>query len=258
MQKILFAHISSDEFGMPFWLKWHVPMFDHGVLLSYDTNDATLDIIRELAPTWEIRHRCRSLFTEPRNSKELLEIEREFNGWKIILNVTEFLFVNDFDRYLSNLNKKAIRGNGVVMVDSLNDIDKKIDFNEHLLAQKTYGYFEEDLLHIPNSTECKYRSRSRVLHCYEDSKHCVFGRHWNEHTDEIDESLFICWFGWSPVRYVWERRKLLGKTILENIERFCANDEQWKNVSLRYMKWYIDILDENIYYNCFKKESDRS
>jgi hypothetical protein len=41
----LFAHVRNEQELIPYWLQHHKPMFDHGVIIDYGSNDETVAII---------------------------------------------------------------------------------------------------------------------------------------------------------------------------------------------------------------------
>lgn len=50
----LFAHIKNEEDLLPQWLNHHKNMFDHGVIIDYGSTDNSINIIKEICPTWSI------------------------------------------------------------------------------------------------------------------------------------------------------------------------------------------------------------
>lgn len=83
MSLTLISHFWNEEFLLPYWLRQHYPLFDHGVLIDYASTDRSLEIIRELAPSWEVRPSANPWFDARDCDAEVMTIEREFAGWKI-------------------------------------------------------------------------------------------------------------------------------------------------------------------------------
>src|SRR6516164_5807036 len=54
MPLTLISHFWNEEFLLPYWLRHHLPLFDHGVLIDYTSTDRSVEIIHELAPHWEV------------------------------------------------------------------------------------------------------------------------------------------------------------------------------------------------------------
>lgn len=84
------THIWNEEFLLPFWLRHHVPMFDHGIVIDYASTDRSLEIVADLAPHWEVRQSRNAYFDAAACDSEVMEIERSITGWKIALTATEF------------------------------------------------------------------------------------------------------------------------------------------------------------------------
>jgi hypothetical protein len=52
-------------------------------------------------PTWEIRPSRNEFFHSVSIDKEVMDIETEFTGWKMCLNVTEFLMIDDLHGFIA-------------------------------------------------------------------------------------------------------------------------------------------------------------
>ena len=75
MKKTIISHFYNEEYLLPFWLKHHSKMFDHGILIDYNSTDRSVDIIREICPTWEIIDSRNELFDAVLIDKEVEDIE---------------------------------------------------------------------------------------------------------------------------------------------------------------------------------------
>ena len=78
MPLTLISHFWNEEFLLPYWLRHHYPLFDHGVLLDYASTDQSVEIIRALAPRWEVRPSRNQWFDARDADAEVMEVEREF------------------------------------------------------------------------------------------------------------------------------------------------------------------------------------
>lgn len=213
MKTTIISHFYNEEFLLPYWLAYHVNIFDHGILINYDSTDNSIQIIKKYAPSWEVRNSRNRVWDFIAADQELMNIEREVDGWKIILNTTEFLLHYDLKTYLYNFkesNKElfGVRTNGIVMVDKFEDRYDKLN-KEHLIFQKKYGYLESDYLPI---TEANPLHRSRFLHHAPDGKYNL-GRHQTKYSSVIDKSLFLLWFGFSPYEYIKTRKLSFKKRM---------------------------------------------
>ena len=97
------CHFRNEEVYLRYWLRHHVRLFDRGVLFDYGSTDRSREVIRELAPGWEVRPSRNALFHSLPIDAEAMAVEREFGGWKACLNVTEFLMHHDLRAYLRTL-----------------------------------------------------------------------------------------------------------------------------------------------------------
>ncbi len=241
----LITHIFNEEFLLPYWLKHHVPLFDHGTVIDYVSTDNSLDIVRDLAPDWEIRQSCNKWFVEPDIGEEVMRIERGIEGWKMVLNITEFLLHADIRGYCKALEAQGsmgIRTTGVIMVDRPSEISQFTD--EPLVLQKTFGYFESDVMKKMSTTLLDGPSRSRLIHRFPDGGYMP-GRHYNSRVSHKDPELFLCWFGWAPFDCV-KKRKL---QIQHKAPVSQKNKQDWASVY---------CIDENDLERMYEHEHARS
>ena len=54
MKKTVLSHIYNEEYLLPLWLNHHKKHFDHGIIIDYNSTDHSVEIIREICPTWEV------------------------------------------------------------------------------------------------------------------------------------------------------------------------------------------------------------
>ncbi|MEW9106591.1 glycosyltransferase family 2 protein, partial [Paenibacillus sp.] len=50
--RILISHFYNEEYLLPWWLKHHAPLFDHGILINRGSTDRSVDICKQLVPHW--------------------------------------------------------------------------------------------------------------------------------------------------------------------------------------------------------------
>ena len=46
-QKTVLCHFYNEEWILPFWLKHHREIFDHGIMIDYNSTDRSVEIIRD-------------------------------------------------------------------------------------------------------------------------------------------------------------------------------------------------------------------
>jgi hypothetical protein len=204
----LISHFFNEEFLLPYWLRHHVGLFDHGVLLDYGSTDRSLEVIRELAPGWEVRRSRNPHFDARDVDAEVMDVEREFTGWKVVLNTTEFLLCHDLPLYVRWMEKYRPDVQGVwafdlAVVDPPSERDGEVT-QAPLYFQKRWGYH-------PTGNQ----SRSRLLHRFADGRYHA-GRHATPLLERApDDGLFVLWFGWSPMRYVVNRKLQIRQRMSE-------------------------------------------
>jgi hypothetical protein len=99
MKKItVLTNVYNEEYLLPFWLEHHKNIFDHGIVFDWGCTDRSMDLVREICPTWEIRkaieaHPSRRLekFDAFENDVMFMYTEMELSEYKLVLNTTEFL-----------------------------------------------------------------------------------------------------------------------------------------------------------------------
>lgn len=196
----VFMHFYNEEFLLPYWLKHHTRIFDHGVLIDYASTDRSREIIQELAPHWEVRPSRNTHFDALACDGEVMELEAERTGWKLALNATEFLFHHDLRSYVDRIERhgpgdvKAIGISSFVMADRVEDRGRPVT-DEPLYVQRTHGYFDETL----------YWRRLRYLHREQHGAYAI-GRHGTAHRSAFSSDLVLLWFGWSPYEQVRARK----------------------------------------------------
>lgn len=200
----LISHFWNEAFLLPYWLRHHYPLFDHGVLLDYGSTDGSADIARTLAPGWEVRPSRNEWFDARDVDAEVMAVEREFGGWKLVLNTTEFAVCHDLPLYVRWAEKyrpdvSGIWGYDLAIVDPLAERDAAVT-DAPLYFQKRWGYHAGG-------------ARSRLLHRSADGRYDT-GRHASAIAGKgLDDGVFVVWFGWSPMRYVTERKLRIQERI---------------------------------------------
>ncbi|MGR4032555.1 glycosyltransferase family 2 protein, partial [Bacillus sp. ZZQ-131] len=145
----------------------------------------------------------RFLEFDPTNTDiEVMEIEREVSGWKIVLNTTEFFCCNNTEEFFSSLhtlgqNMYAIRM--ILMIDNHNYNYSKPRYSIPLVEQRYHGVFPYN----PN-LGCAWR----FIHNHLDGAYLP-GRHHSRHGYIIyDYPSFILKFYFSPWNEQSKARKL--------------------------------------------------
>jgi hypothetical protein len=198
---VVISHFYNEEFLLPFWLDHHRRIFDHGILIDYQSTDKSIDIINDLVPDWEIRSSRNKMFSAIDCDSEVMDIESEFSGWKIALNITEFILHPALKKYCEDYEdfykEKSVgfKMMGIDMIDKYEDKDREISMEVPLITQCHTGQAN---LAGP---------RNRFIHHASHGSY-LWGRHFTQHQGYIPISSQVAclWYGWSPFRYIKERK----------------------------------------------------
>jgi hypothetical protein len=189
--KTVVCHFYNEERLLPWWLKHHKAVFDHGIMIDYFSTDRSMEIIREICPDWEIRYTRNKYFDSAPVDEEVMNIEKVLDGWRMCLNVTEFLYGNT-DHLADLPNPTQYFVGNYVFVDMENPERGStiLDHNYPLHQQRFWGYDTFD-----NDGKVKGGVMSRVnrsIHNYP----VVYngGRHW-QHYDKSFNDLVIFYYG---------------------------------------------------------------
>lgn len=213
MKKTIISHFYNEEYMLPWFLKHHREIFDHGVMIDYHSTDRSVDIIRELCPTWDIITSRNPDFQADNIDTEVNDIEAGIDGWKICLNVTEQL-IGDYTA-MDDAGPSHILVPSIFMVDT--DRQRQVTHELPLYKQKHHGF------HFRDSDQAFLERRARRLHKsnvpYPTSStvDCMApGRHYNFYSTD---KLAILYYGWCPMDEGGFARKLQIQTQIPLIDR---------------------------------------
>lgn len=170
IKKTIIAHSYNEEYLLPWWLNHHKKIFDHGIIIDYDSSDKSVEICKDICPHWNIVKSKNTNFNAKNADVEVEYYESQIQGWKISLNITEFL-LGPIDKILSTIC------NDQLLIPSVSFFDWEpkgnLDSNKELWHQKYYG--------IDYITDFMFR-RSRSFH--NKSIHYELGRHFHSYNCE--------------------------------------------------------------------------
>jgi len=222
MKLNIITHIWNEEFLLPWWIRHHQDLADSVTVFDYGSTDRSIEIIKDMAPTWNVlRSRNRS-FNPELVDLEVEKHEKKILGWKIALNTSEFL-VGDVRTYLAtNAQKSAFRIPGVTMVDI--QPGREIDYSEKLIDLKPWGIDDWKWAHLLGKSKLDFNTgnlplahfnpwrRGRLIHNKESGQYHV-GRHsWRLATDGEILTCRVLWFGLSPWNIESRQRRELQLT----------------------------------------------
>lgn len=191
MKATVICHFYNEEKLLPHWLRLHTRHFDHGVMIDYDSTDRSVEIIRDMAPTWTLVKTANNCFDSHSCDEEVIAIETMTEGWKIALNVTEFLLIDDLRQYLAYLEKNqpyllGVLTEAIVPYDRPSERPTELQDNVPPWRQKDWG--------IVGSIAARFGReilKSRLLHRATHGMYSV-GRHRTKLSPvAFDENLFL-------------------------------------------------------------------
>lgn len=213
VQRVVISHFFNEAYLLPWWLKHHREIFDHGVLIDYASTDNSVEICKELVPHWEVVPSENASFAAIMCDFEVMKHESRFpDAWKLALNTTEFFVapgLEKMERLLVQHDLTGVRLPGAVMVDIEPNIEP--DPSKPLVMQKSSGIWENEIdfktLAIPG---LMFPTRSRFYHHYTIGAYTP-GRHTSQLPRQCNGSRdlgSIRWYGFSPWCNAFKTRKL--------------------------------------------------
>ena len=190
---VVINHFYNEQFLMPYWLDHYLRIADHIVMLDYDSNDNSSEIINTLGQgKCEVRN-MGSRFDSREVELAIQQVEKEFpDAWKATVNTTEFLVCPFLRELLRKTPHRAIEFSNYIMVDMKED--SPLDSSKPLLLQRPYGYKDVG----------RDRGGNRYLHSGRpdeigDGK-SVYGLGRDTCTLPIAKPVgyFLAWWGFSP------------------------------------------------------------
>lgn len=212
----IICHLFNEEYLLPWWLKHHTKIAKNGILINYASTDRSVDICRQLAPHWTVVDSRNEFFSAREADNEVMDWELSTTGWKLALNVTEFLYITNsqVQTIFSSAPREAYALRGVVMATAAGRSDDHGSYCKPITSQFRTGLDES----IFSKVVHRMMMRNRILHSHNTGKYYT-GRHFSEHeTKVLDDSPLIIWYGYSP----WNRHTLDRKLQIQN--RIPAKD----------------------------------
>jgi hypothetical protein len=201
--KTVVCHFYNEEKLLPWWLEHHKHIFDHGIMIDYFSTDRSMEIIREVCPDWEIRYTRNKYFDSAPIDQEVMRIESMLGGWRMCLNVTEFLYGNT-DRLIDLPDPTQYFVPNYVFLDMENPEQGQtiLDHNYPLHQQRYWGYDT-----FANNGEHKGGIMARLnrsIHNYPVTYNG--GRHWQGRDKSFDD-LVIFYYGNADISDAGIKRK---------------------------------------------------
>lgn len=190
MTRTVICHFYNEEYLLPWWLRHHKLIFDHGIMIDYNSTDKSVDIIKNICPTWTVISSRNESFGAVEIDQEVMDIERSLQNWRMCLNVTEFLTGDINLLQGQQLQQFLIPACALIS----RNFGQELDEHAHLLDQVSTGVTFVDRFDL---------RLARSAHNYP----VVYpgGRHYHSYNTS---DLMICWAGFWP----WNNQAIARKT----------------------------------------------
>jgi hypothetical protein len=252
--RTVICHFFNEAYLLPWWLKHHLALFDHGIMIDHGSTDASCDIIRELAPQWRLVRSRLMNFDAYLTDFEVMSYEQQIPGWKIALNVTEFLMpiapLNILEQHLISLDRKGCAASGMVIVDHQPEVQP--ESNLSLPFQKHWGIDDnaelDPQIRVSHGM-AEHPNRNRFFHRCEVGMYGP-GRHYSFHQDSrlrfVD--LMVFHFNYAPWNQEGIRRKtqIGAKVGSDDLQRGWGvhhrfNSDKWQGAYELIRQHSIDL-----------------
>ncbi len=196
------CHFFNEEYLLPWWLKHHRSIFKNGIMINYGSTDQSVKIIKDLCPNWVVVNSMNGEFHSSSIDREVELYERRVEGYRIVLNVTEFL-VGNFSK-LSDTNPLNYYCPTVVCVATEEEEGLYPNEDVGLIRQVSKGTLSYFL-----SKKNILNDGSRLLHCNKNITYPVGRHYWFEGCEDF--LVFrLKYFPWND-KFIKRKTQIAGK-----------------------------------------------
>jgi hypothetical protein len=211
--RTVICHFFNEEYMLPWWLKHHTGLFDYGILIDHGSTDNSANICRELAPDWRLVRSRLTHFDAYMTDFEVMQYEQELPGWKIALNVTEFLMTSvpleALEQQLVQQGRSGCAASGMLIVDDKPDVMP--DPAVPLPLQQHFGVDDNTVVEIEQRHALALPTLPQRNRFYHRNQVGMYqpGRHQSFHPDSRTRimNLMVFHYGYAP----WNERALQRK-----------------------------------------------
>lgn len=219
----LICHIRNEALLLPPWIRHHAPLVDTATIIDYASTDDSLDIVRTMAPHWRIVRSQNVDFDANDVDFEVMQIESHLSGWKLALNVTEYLSSHNLRGVLQIAEDSqfyGVTGSSYILVDSERLGFAGLRSDQSVLHQFHHGYCED-----PTYKD----TRRRLIHRWKTGSYAV-GRHtWMRGPTALSPDLLFCTLMYAP----WDARMIERKL---NIGKQLSAHDRAKGLGFHHLR----------------------
>lgn len=221
-KKTIITHLYNEEYLLFWWLNHHKNIFDHGILIDYNSNDRSLEICKSICPSWDVIQSVNTDFNAKNADIEVQYYETKIDGWKISLNVTEFL-VGPIDHILSYTQLDQI------LIPSI----AFFDWNPNGYLDKNTELWKQKYLGIDYKTDFAFR-RARSFH-KKNIKYRI-GRHFHKYNCE---DLLIFHYG-----NCISSKEMLSRRL--QIQYRIPQSDKIKNLGFQHHNFGLGLTEDTV------------
>lgn len=195
MRTTLLTNVYNEEYLLPFWLHHHKNMFDDIIIVDYHSTDKSIEICKNICPNCKVITTKNAYFDAVKIDVEFMELERNIEGVKMVLNTTEFLFI-----------EKPLK-------DYFKDITCQISYSVNAISPYSVNNYYPKTLYefiinlLNDDIKFHYERGNRQIHTFSDGNYTT-GRHNTKNQKTSIDNMYIIWFGYYPFNDALLARKL--------------------------------------------------
>lgn len=203
--RTVLCHFFNEEWLLPFWLMHHRQIFDHGIMIDYHSTDKSVDIIKTLCPTWEIHTSKNKDFSPIEVDREVEGYEKSLQGWRICLNVPEFLIGNYERLPRTSVNQQIFVGQYIIVDMERDDEPSTLNIDLPIYEQRNWGYGIVNDFHKLQSHGSVPRA-PRSIHSM-STRYRAAGRHFPTQPPSFND-LAILYYGFGSIEEKSIKRRM--------------------------------------------------
>jgi hypothetical protein len=196
MKLSLLTHSFNEKLLLPAWLNHHSKIFDEIVIIDHATTDGSMDWVRENYPEVKITPTSLSDFNATLNDQECMKHEEETltGDWKMILNITEFMFTPHLREVIKqNEDVEALGFRAYFLVDK--ELNQPLE--TPIFKGRTHGFLDPGGVLASRNWRYIHRAPNGRYSCGRHSTHLT-------HRESFDWN--ILFFSMSPWPQAVERK----------------------------------------------------
>ena len=221
MKKTIISHFYNEEYLLPMWLKHHKQFFDDGLMIDYNSTDRSCEIIKEICPNWTIVKTRNEWFSAVDIDLEVMEYENNIDGWRIVLNTTEFLLgdYSGLDK-IDSPTQFLIQGYSVLDLDFV-EIDPNIPF------------LDNNIKYLVSDDSVR---NARSFHNFKGLSYPL-GRHYLKFNTT---DFMILHFKYFPMN-----KKMIDRML--QIQHKCSPNDKQSGLGVEHHNWGKGLTEEDIW-----------